>query len=106
MQMIYPLEQDVCKQHIGKNVCVVFHDGSYMTGTLSEVTDQGLVFGEAPVASVRSSSISKAKQRRKKAGAVKTQAFGGYPYGGFRPFRNFAPFAAISLLFLLPFLFI
>lgn len=105
MQMIYPLEPGVCRQHIGKNVCVVLHDGSYMTGTLSDVTDQGLYFGGAPVASVRSSNISKA-QRRKKAGAMKTKAFVGYPYGIRRPFFNFAPWAAISLLFLLPFLFI
>ncbi|MFM9281461.1 hypothetical protein [Paenibacillus jiagnxiensis] len=104
MQMIYPLEQSVCRQHIGKNVCVVFHDGSYMTGTLSNVTDQGLFFGGAPVASVRSTNISKAKRRRIKGGSVKTKAFG--PFGFRRPFFNFAPFAAISLLFLLPFLFI
>ncbi|MDP4097308.1 hypothetical protein OIN60_11050 [Paenibacillus sp. P96] len=107
MQMIYPLEKDVCRQHIGRNVCVVLHDGSYMTGTLSEVTENGLVFGGAPVAPMKS-SVSKGKQRRKKTPAVKIKAFDyGYPYQGYySPYRNFAPWAAIAFLFLLPFLFI
>ncbi|MDO7907485.1 hypothetical protein Q5741_13825 [Paenibacillus sp. JX-17] len=67
MQIIYPLNQDTCKAHIGKRVCVMLQDGAQLSGILSGVSDKGLDFN-GKVESIR--AVAKpAKKAEPKNGA-------------------------------------
>lgn len=127
MQQIYPLGVDACKPHIGKTVCAVLRDGRYYIGTITDVNENGIQLngGYAPEANVLSTQPAKAKkqlqQLKSKAKGVhkaetkanaqaQTKAFGYDPgYGGYPGYGYGAyafDWAALALLFLIPFLFI
>ncbi|RRJ62697.1 hypothetical protein EHV15_06880 [Paenibacillus oralis] len=113
MQQIYPITQDGCRPYIGKQVCAVLRDGNCFVGTISSVGPDGIQFdGPLPGgASVLSNRSKKAKKQFRHIKAkAKTKAFGPFGFGPFGRFGGFGgfwfPWAAISLLFLLPFLFI
>lgn len=134
MQQIHPVTRDTCKPYIGQRVCAVLHDGTQVFGVISSVTDKGIEFnGAAKGAEVLSRDPKKAKQQLQKINQkskskvnakgnskAATSAYGpygygapygpgygayggyGYPYGG----AYALDWAAIALLFLIPFLFI
>ncbi|WP_068784095.1 hypothetical protein [Paenibacillus phocaensis] len=125
MQQIYPLGVEACKPHIGKTVCAVLRDGRYYIGTITDVNENGIQLngGYAPEATVLSTQPAKAKKQLqqlkskskghkaavKSDAPVHTKAFGygpgvpGYGYG----YGDYAlDWAALALLFLIPFFFI
>ncbi|AWB44510.1 hypothetical protein DCC85_09915 [Paenibacillus sp. CAA11] len=121
MQMIYPVTKESCMSHIGKRVCAVLHDGTQWVGVLSGVTDRGLQFNgdmsHAAVTSKKQSQTNKQTQPKGKLKKAKTQALGynaaenggNYNYGGYGDNAGTAfwlDWAAIALLFLLPFFWI
>lgn len=127
MQLIHPVSKDTCKPYVGQHVCAVLHDGTQVFGVISNVSDKGIEFnGAVKGAEVLSKDPKKAKQQlqkiqqksKTKANAnAKTSAYGpgpygspyygnGYPYGYGYPGAYGLDWAAIALLFLIPFLFI
>lgn len=109
MQQI-PVSADVCRGYIGKQVCAVLYDGTEVVGTIRGVHDHGLEleYASNPSASILSVKGKKGKKaaKSKKAGA-QTSAFGPWGYGGYGyGFGNVLAWEAITLLFLIPFLFI
>jgi hypothetical protein len=121
MHQIYPVSREICTPYVGHHVCAVLQDGTQMHGVISNVTDRGLEFnGAVPGAEILSKNPQKAKkqlqhlqqkgQSNLKSNA-KTSAYGPYgapygrPYGGY-PGAYGLDWAAIALLFLIPFLFI
>jgi hypothetical protein len=135
VQLIQPVCKETCLPYVGQHVCAMLHDGTQVQGVISKVTDHGLEFnGPLQSAEVMSKNPSKAKkqlQTMKQKGKSRTQthvqtsAYGpgpygtqtpyGPPYGGAAPYA-YPPYgyggvyglewAAIALLFLIPFLFI
>ncbi|MGG6311353.1 hypothetical protein [Paenibacillus macerans] len=119
MQQIYPVCEESCKPHIGKTVCAVLQDGRYYVGTITGVSDKGVELngGYASDANVLSTQPAKAKKqlqhmKSKTKAQAKTKAFGygpGYPGPGYGYGYDYGlglDWAAIALLFLIPFLFI
>lgn len=133
MQQIYPLGVDACKPHVGKTVCAILRDGRYYIGTITDVNENGIQLngGYTSEANVLSTQPAKAKKqlqqlKSKTKGANKavikaneqaqTKALGygpgypGYPGNGGYPGYGYGAYAfdwaALALLFLIPFLFI
>lgn len=118
MMLVNAPSIDTCKPHIGKHVCVVFHDGTQMYGTISDVSERGLQLnGACQRANILSTDAGKAAvQLNSLKQKAKTSAYGyggGYGnYGGYGGYNGFGyggnPLAwtSIALLFLIPFLFI
>jgi hypothetical protein len=120
MQPIYPVCKESCHPHVGQRVCAVLQDGSHMYGVISNVTDSGIEFnGVAKGVEVLSKNPQKAKKqlqqihqkaKSKIKTTAKTSAYGpygrvpGYGYPGVGGYG--LEWAAIALLFLIPFLFI
>lgn len=113
MQQIYPVSHERCKSHIGKTVCAVLQDGRYYVGTITGVNERGIELnGGYSKASVLSTKPAKAKkqlqgmQAKAKTKGVDDGYWGnGYPGYGFG-WGFGLEWAAIALLFLIPFLFI
>jgi hypothetical protein len=108
VHLINPINAETIAPYIGKPVCVVLRDETCYHGYLGGIQNGQLFLnGDASVAGTLSTSATKAEsQLSKMAQKAKTSAFGyggygGYGYGGYG-----WDLAAISLLFLLPFLFI
>ncbi|WP_223067385.1 hypothetical protein [Paenibacillus caui] len=121
MQLINPIDKDTCKPYIGQRVCAILHDGTQVFGVISGVTENGVEFnGAVQSAEVLSKDPQKAKKQLEKIHQknksklqtkAQTSAYGPVgPYGGPGGYgygRAFAlEWAAIALLFLLPFFFI
>lgn len=110
MQIISPINAETCRSYIGRQVCAVLHDGTEYVGTIREVRDNGLLFEPiGPEAAVLSHKPAKGKPRKKGAAPKKnaeTSAFYPGPYGYGYPAGGLLAWSAISLLFLIPFLFI
>lgn len=134
--MIHPVCKETCKPYIGQRVCAVLHDGTQVFGVISDVSDRGIEFnGAVKNANVLSKEPKKAKQqlqnlqrksKTKPGQKAKTAAYGsapygepsggsyGAPYGGGYGYGGYGGYgaayaldwAAIALLFLIPFLFI
>ncbi|MEX2416306.1 MAG: hypothetical protein WD424_09195 [Paenibacillaceae bacterium] len=106
MQPISPISADAIRPYIGKQVCAVLHDGTYLFGTISDCRDGKLFFsGGAQGPGTVSTNATRAKTqiRTKLKNKVKTSAFS--PFFGF---GGGAAVAAISLaliaaLFAFPF---
>ncbi|WP_309120276.1 hypothetical protein [Paenibacillus sp.] len=110
MKRLHPITPETCSPYVGKTVCAVLHDGTQVVGTISRVTANGIeINGSRSGASVLSTRAPVAKkQLQRMASKANTKAFGygypGYGYPGYGYGFGFE-WAAIALLFLLPFLF-
>ncbi|MBD0383564.1 hypothetical protein [Paenibacillus sedimenti] len=108
MQRIFPVTEQTCIAHCGKQVLIYLYDGSEIYGTLSRVESGRLILNDT-VAAVSSSSKKKPKGKAAKAkpnqNQATTQAWGpfGVPYGygygpyGFPPFGGFGYGAALAI---------
>jgi hypothetical protein len=95
---IYPITEPICRQYIGRPVCAVLHDGTHYIGMLEEIRDGQLVInGYIPGPEI-AEIYSKGKKKHRKSPKAQTSFFPGFGFN-----RFFFPFAALSLLFLLPF---
>ena len=113
MDIINPINADNCRNYVGSHVCAVMHDGTEVVGTIRGVNEQGLLFEpmnhpDAFILSARPGKPNKKGTPRKtKPG---TSAFYGGGYGGYGgygyPYGGLLAWSAISLLFLIPFLFV
>ncbi|HEY0829346.1 MAG TPA: hypothetical protein VGE40_14700 [Bacilli bacterium] len=108
MHQIYPISLETCRPYIGSTVCAVLHDGTHYVGTIAGVSAAGIEFsGASQGASVLATQPNKAKkQLQNLKSKAKTSAYGfGGTYGGYG-YGTTLDWAAIALLFLLPFFFI
>lgn len=111
MQQIYPINQETCMPYIGRTVCAVLHDGTHYVGTITGVNSSGLLFDGSAGATILSTEPGKAKkQLQELKSKAKTKAFGLGGFGGYGGYGGYGAYAldwaAIALLFLLPFFFI
>lgn len=114
MDLISPVNMETCRAYIGRPVCVILQDGTYMIGTLSGVSESGIHLNGGHAGEATLSTKAKVAQKElnhlgQKAltsayGPAQPYPVGGYNYG-YAASRAFA-WTAIALLFLIPFLFI
>ncbi|TXK85141.1 hypothetical protein [Paenibacillus sp. N3.4] len=101
MQPIYPISAESCRPYIGKQICAVLHDGTQITGTLSDISQHGLFINQgytnATVLSTKPDVVK--KELKALNNKAQTSAWG---YGGF---FNPLLWSSIALLFFLPFFF-
>ncbi|MEB3103125.1 hypothetical protein [Ferviditalea candida] len=72
MQLIFPLEENVCKQHVNQTLYAVTGEGREYTGVLSRVEDGKLYFNDGPQEADTLSNRNKKKKTRAKTKAAKT----------------------------------
>jgi len=116
MELVYPINEDVCSGLVGLPVCAVLHDGTRHYGILSRVENGRLILNDdaeserSDVATAKRSKVRNVKRsaKRSKSSKANTQSFpetGEYPFFlESRPFfgeRVALDLAAIALLFLL-----
>ncbi|WP_248928202.1 hypothetical protein [Paenibacillus hamazuiensis] len=66
MKMIHPVTEEQCRPHCGKTIVAVMHDGTEITGVLSEVKDGKLYLNSEQ--SVQTNRAGKKKKSVKKSG--------------------------------------
>lgn len=78
MQRIYPVTQEACRPHCGKNVLLLMKDGSEIYGHLSRVEGGRIILNEPPW--VATTKIYDRKRKNAKR-TVKTKALKALPSG-------------------------
>lgn len=101
MERIFPICNETVMPYVGRPICAVLHDGTQCYGTIEGIDgDRLIISGYLGGPGEVNTLALKKNQSIKKTKKVKTSAF--IPGFGFR--RFFLPFAALALLFALPFL--
>lgn len=72
MQLIFPLEENVCRQHINQTLYAVTSEGSEHTGVLTKVENGKLYFNDSPQEADTLSNRIKKKKARVKTKAAKS----------------------------------
>ncbi|HEY0826840.1 MAG TPA: hypothetical protein VGE40_01990 [Bacilli bacterium] len=106
MQPICPISEDAIRPYVGKQVCAVLHDGTYLFGTITDCREGQLFFsgGVKGPGTVSTSAIrAKAQIRSKLKNKAKISAFS--PFFGFGGGAAAAviSLALIAALFAFPF---
>lgn len=91
MQLIFPLEENVCKQHINQTLYAVTSEGREYTGVLSRVENGKLYFNDAPKEADMASNHKKKKTRAKTKAAKPGKPATIYEMGYPNPVQAFPP---------------
>jgi hypothetical protein len=105
LESISPISEDAIRPYIGKQVCAVLHDGTYLFGTVAECRDGKLFFSggaQGPGTVSTNATRAKAQIRKKLKNKAKISAFS--PFFGFGGGAAAAiSLALIAALFAFPF---